>query len=347
MLEDFSFRCHYIGEFATTAREETIHNKAYNDILKQRDKAHLELSTLKLQSAKDKRTELILELDAKANEYYNQHIFNKTYLSKTAFTRLLKVARELKYGIKEQLGNKFVLKGLTNEEDAIRLWARQKEHCHKKLLRKNTQRFNDGLKQGEPDLLNVFEHGKVVDDIKNAYNKETFDNKHALSKLYFWQLMGYTDLLKYDWARVVFALTNTPIDMILAEFRNSLWQHLPKGEKMDDFLFSEEVKPLKTQFFRNHIYSDDGYIDGVYNEKGYWEFLVHSEQLDENYKFKPLSDFERLKVFQFKKDENDVAFINDRLHKAKAELPRLLEDKKSVEIIELSKELCSDKDTVE
>ena len=350
LLKNFRFRCHYIGEFATTAKEEISHKKNYNDFLNKISKANDEILTLKQETAKEKRRELITEYTRKADEYYKQYLLDKTYLSTTAFKRLLKIARELKYGIKENLDNKYVSKGLMNEEDSIRLWARS-EHSHKKFLRKNTECFDDGLKSGEPDLLNIFEHGKVVDDIKTSYDKSTFDNKLSLSKLYYYQLQGYDDLLKYDWARVVFTLTNTPVDMVLAEFRNSMWKHLPQGVKIDDFIMFDEVKKIKTQFFRNHIYSDDGYIQEgekwKYIESGYWENLVHSEQLDENYKFIPIPDEERLKVFQFKRNDDDINFINSKLINAKLELVKLLETRKGVEVIELSKEMCGNNDTAE
>ncbi|MGK6342802.1 hypothetical protein ACMGDK_11220 [Chryseobacterium sp. DT-3] len=344
----YQFRCHYLGDFASSSKEES--QNPYYKTTKDIDKIKSELKTLKLGKSISEREAKLIELNAKLEEY--KPFKDKIFLSSSAKKRLLKIARELKYGIVERMENKYTSKGLLNEEDSIRLWSK---FSQKRFLRKNTKRFFDETKQGEPDLLNVFEHGKVVDDIKSSYNKETFDNKLILPKIYYWQDQGYMDLLKYDWGRIVFCLTNTPVEIILGEFRTLLWKHKPAGVSMDDFMLDESICKLKTQFFRNHTYSDDGYIptetaDGLkwkYNENGYWDYLVQTELLDESFEFIPVPDNERVKVFQFKRNQGDIDFINNRLKHAQIDLENLLQTREGIEIIELSKGTCSNNETID
>ena len=62
--------------------------------------------------------------------------------------------------------------------------------------------------------------------------------------------------------------------------------------------------------------------------------------MSENFVFRPISKEERVKVFQFKRNDDDINFINSQLQKAKPELLKLLETRQGIEIIELTKELC-------
>ena len=48
---------------------------------------------------------------------------------------------------------------------------------------------------------------------------------------------------------------------------------------------------------------------------------------------------ERVKVFLFNRNDDDIKFINSQLQKAKPELLKLLETRQGIEIIELTKEL--------
>jgi len=116
---DLLFRCHCLSDFASTSAEEN--KNPYFATLKSIEKVQSELETLKQAKAIEARKELLIELNAKLEEY--EPFKDKVYLSKTAHKRILKMAREIKYGIRENLENKYVLKGLMNEEDAISLWS--------------------------------------------------------------------------------------------------------------------------------------------------------------------------------------------------------------------------------
>ena len=353
---DLLFRCHCLSDFASTSAEEN--KNPYFATLKAIEKTKGELETLKQAKAIESRNELLVELNAKLEEY--EPFKDKVYLSKTAHKRILKMAREVKYGIRENLENKYVLKGLMNEDDGISLWS----EVTGKFLKKNTKRYFDDLKQGEMDLLTTFDKGRVVDDIKNSFTKETFDNNINLSKKYYWQLQGYMDLLgeSYQYGRIVFTLTNTPIELINEEVTATAWKYYRNEKRtlsgsdytsfiedfpvIDDYInFNEDFKILKTQIFRNHIFADNGWInegDGKISriKEGYWKYLVDTFLLSENFVFRPVTREERVKVFQFKRNDDDINFINSQLQKAKPELLKLLETRKGIEIIELTKELC-------
>ena len=354
--QDLLFRCHCLSDFASTSAEEN--KNPYFATLKAIEKTKCELETLKQAKAIEARNELLVELNAKLEEY--EPFKDKVYLSKTAHKRILKMAREIKYGIRENLENKYVLKGLMNEEDAISLWS----DVSGKFLTKNEQRFYDELKQGEMDILTNYNGYKCVDDIKNSFTKETFDNNINLSKKYYWQLQGYMDLLgeSYQYGRIVFTLTNTPIELILDEVRQTAWKYYKNEQRtltgadfrsfmedfpiIDDYInFNEDFKPLKTQIFRNHIFADSGWVNEgegrITNIKdGYWQYLTDTYLLNEDYVFRPVPKEERVKIFLFNRNDDDINFINSQLQKAKPELLKLLETRQGIEIIELTKELC-------
>lgn len=346
--QEILFRCHALSDFAGTPQEERSnpYNKAIKDIGKAKD----ELTGLKTESAITKRKELIAELEAKLPELAKE-FKDKVYLSPTAQKRILQLARQIKYGITENLDNKQLQKGILVEDESITLYGK----VIGKMLTKNTERFSDNLKTGEPDLITIHDGELSIDDIKSSFNKQTFDNKlDKLPASNFAQAQGYMDLKDCNQARIVYCLSNTPVELIKAELRNALWKHKPHGMTMDEFMIAEEVdgvnlQKIRTQYFRNGIYSDDGFVLGdngwEYLTEGYWNYLTWTENLDESYKFIPIPDEERVKIFRFRRDRDYMDKINSRLLVAQGEVKRLLDSKLGVQIIDLTQELCKDKET--
>ena len=332
--QEHKFRCHYLGDFASEPKSNP--QKQYADAVAKMAELQMKIAEgKKLGSIQAKD---ILELPELIKDL--KPLKDKIVLSNTANKRLHKIKREIQYGIIENLDNKYTQKGLICEDDGISL--------HSKLegvyFTKNTERFANDLICGEPDILfNKKGVGRIVDDNKCSWNAQSFDDTNSLKKIYYWQLTGYMWLCEADYARVVHVLVNTPPELVIAEHNNILYKHKPQGMSLDEFSYSEAGTKIRTQIFRNHTYTDSGWIEGIqgneFLEKDYWEALVATYLLDPDYKFIPIPDEQRRKIFSFKRNEEDIAYIKQKLTIAKHELIRLCEDNTPL-IYDLTKEDC-------
>ena len=124
--------------------------------------------------------------------------------------------------------------------------------------------------------------------------------------------------------------------------RGIIYRHKPFGMPTDEFEITEEFSRVKTQIFRNHIYSDSGYIqnfDGSieYLTEGYWKHLVALENLDENFIFKPIPENQRLKIFQAERDDSKIKHIEKQLLKARAYMCRIMENPRTDDIVHIKR----------
>jgi len=332
--EDFRFRTHYLGDFAT---EPKINNaKKYADAverlaeLKEKDDAGKRLGSVQ---AKD-LTELPAQIEILKD------LKDIPTLSQTAQKRINKCKREWKYNITENLDNKYVSKGLMCEEDAISLNSK----LEGVMMVKNKLKEQNAYIAGEWDIdWNSKTLGKVIDDTKVSYNAQSFDDTTSVKKPYYWQGTGYMWLTDADYARIVHVLVNTPPELVIAEHNNMLYKLKPKGQELQEFAFSDEGTKIRTQYFRNHTYTDSGWIENAVGDgfeflkKGYWEYLVDTQLLDGNFPFVPIPDNQRRKVFQFKRNEDDIAYIEKKLIIAREAFFRSLDDDSEM-IYDLTKE---------
>ena len=150
-------------------------------------------------------------------------------LSETAKTHLMDIFISQQFGRQTDINNKFIEKGLSNEEDSITFLSR----VNKVMYRKNeTRLFNDYI-QGEPDILPDPENDNTVFDVKTSWDMFTFFRTYdkKMKDLYLWQLRGYSWLTGAKNAKLAYCLTNTPAPLIEAEKRK-LWYQL--GQPCDD-----------------------------------------------------------------------------------------------------------------
>lgn len=342
-MSQILFRCHYASDFMSEGKAKNPYQQKLSELEKERTA----IDNLKTEAGKEKRiaTGVLHRLEEEVRKLLP--LKDEIYFSETGKQRIRKVVREIKYNISERLDNKKLRKGIMVEDDSIALLSR----VTGEFYTKNTQRFKDHIKQGEMDIIG---HKKVI-DIKSSWDMASFHSRSTLPKSNYWQAQGYIDLLRdkdAQMAQVAYCLSNTPIDMVRDEVKNQLWSKKPIGISMDDYMLCDELegvnlKAIRTQIFRNHTFSDDGWIivDGEwqYLEKGYWEHLVLTELLDEDFEFIPIPDKHRVKIFQFNKDPYDIELLNKRMIKAREEVCRLLDADPELEIIHLTKELCNDK----
>lgn len=332
-VEEILFNCHCLGDFATEPRNNPA--KAYADAVE-------ELASIRSKTTKlgVRQQEKLIELPKLIKEL--APFKDQVAISPTAIKRLHRMKREHLYGIKDNLDNKYLQKGLMCETDSIML---VNDVLQKRYLKNKVRKTNDFL-TGEADIIEHAKDGIVVPDIKTSWDSQTFDNTINLKKGYYWQVgVGYTWLWEAHKGQVIHCLVNTPPELIVAELNSTLYKFKPQGMTIEEFGFEPEGIKIRTQFFRNHTYSDDGYITNLngeveYLKDGYWERLVVEHGLDESYGFRPIPKHERVKVFEFKRNNEDIAFIKSKLEVARTHLGKMIEGKQEVEIIELDKNLC-------
>lgn len=320
--KDFRFRTHYLGDFAT---EPKINNaKKYADAverladLQEKDKAGKRLGSVQQKDLAELPAQIEILKDLK----------DIPTLSQTAQKRVNKCKREWKYNITENLDNKYVTKGLMCEEDAISLNSK----LEGVMMVKNKTKLSNHLIAGEWDIdWNSKTLGKVIDDTKVSYNAQSFDDTTTVKKPYYWQGTGYMWLTDADYARIVHVLVNTPPELVVAEHNTMLYKLKPQGMTMDEFANSDAGTQIRTQYFRNHTYTDSGWIENMDNEfeflkTGYWDALVETQLLDSSFQFVAIPDNQRRKVFQFKRNEEDIKYIEQKLITAREYFIRSLDD---------------------
>ncbi len=147
----------------------------------------------------------------------------KDPLGETCKGHLLECWIEKKYGRKKDITNKYLEKGIQQEEESITLYSRVTGRFHKK----NTEQIFNKHFIGTPDLYegaNILEATEVI-DIKTSWDIFTFYNvlHKPMNKNYYWQMQAYMDLTGAKSAKLVYCLVDTPDNLINDAKRKLQW----------------------------------------------------------------------------------------------------------------------------
>lgn len=270
MNKDFSnykFRCSSLGKLMTKSKD-SITSKQLEEIAKLESKACLtDIQSLKLRELLDKK-------------------YKSNGLSATAKSYLADLWIEEIYGRKKENSSKYTEKGLYCEEDGLALAG---EHFNKILI-KNKERFNNIYIEGTPDAITNFSYPdkeepvKTVIDIKCSWDIWTFIDAD-LKNDYYWQGIGYMNLVKSEDYKLIYCLCNSP-------------EHLVSSEKS---------KML--------------YIKGYETESPEWADLEY--QIDKNMNFDDLPNSKRIKIIEFKNSKEDYKKLIDKIKQAREFLNEL------------------------
>ena len=129
-------------------------------------------------------------------------------LSVGAKTYLKGIARELAYGFRGELDNKFLRKGIQCEDDSIELL----NQVYFKSYKKHSGRIETDLLSGECDILTP----DYIRDVKTSWSLETFPVliEDAEDTLYEWQGRAYMWLWEVPEFEINYCMVNTPDDLI-------------------------------------------------------------------------------------------------------------------------------------
>lgn len=153
-------------------------------------------------------------------------------LSEGAKTYILELWIERMYNRKKDFTNKYVEKGLLNEETSIDYASL----LHNELYEKNINLFANDFLTGTPDILT----DSHVIDVKSSYSIWTYAAAE-LNNVYYYQLLSYMELTGKRKAKLIYCLTDAPEATIQREVKSALWQ------LQDDTLLSELESKLRKE----------------------------------------------------------------------------------------------------
>lgn len=215
--------------------------------------------------------------------------------SVTCKRKLVQNYRELKYGRKPKMQNKYTEKGTLAEEDGITLYSRYK----KINFTKNSIRLENDFFTGELDIFEGTEitKAKRTHDIKCSWDIWTFPAFFdTTEKDYEYQGDVYMDLSSAESHTVAHCLVNTPAKLILDEKRKLAWKMGIIDEETPEYV-SECIEIEKNSIFDMELFA---------KHNPYFEF--HSKKWDYDI---PIS--ERVHEITMKRNQDNIISMYQRI----------------------------------
>ena len=174
-------------------------------------------------------------------------------LSPTAKSEVEKIWLLNEKGFFEDLENKYLSKGLLNENEGLQLVG----DVLGDFLIKNSERKYQNNVTGEADAFSNATGKKIVIDIKCSWNAKTFMN-NKLSSLYEYQLRTYMMLYDVEEAWLCYALTDTPDHLIEQEKKKLYYKYYSNSMTNEEIqLLDEKLQDLYKQVEMNMTYSNN------------------------------------------------------------------------------------------
>ncbi|HEY6143764.1 MAG TPA: hypothetical protein VIV55_10170 [Flavobacterium sp.] len=242
LFANFKFRCHRLGDLMTNLPGLSDAETKKLNILVQRDKDS------KIGKAKDlteNMKEDLKELIIKRDKPDSLPIGAKSYLDD--------VFDEIFWRRKRLLGNKYLDKGLMNEQDVLAIHSQ----IDNVTYFKNYTRFYNDYLEGTPDVV----VDKIVKDAKANYDLESFRKAH-LSTGYLWQLKGYLWLTKLKQAELMYGLVNNPLHQINNAITSTFYA-LGCPADDDDTFIKAKMQIERNMIFDHRLFTEE-YPNYVY-----------------------------------------------------------------------------------
>ena len=211
-------------------------------------------------------------------------------LGKTAQTFIRKMWMEENHSIKDIVNTPEIMKGRLCEQDAFDLVS--KVFPEDGFRTKNTENFKNELYTGTPDDL----VGKIdVEDMKCSWDMNSFLAVETWPTLYLGQGQTYLDLTGRDRFRLIYCLVNTPNILLKRDFRK--------------VFYSYNVTPI------HGLVDDDGeLLLDLYEDDVPKQMMEDLWQVKENHTFDHIPPENRVKVFEFHRDD---AYLKEQAYRAK------------------------------
>lgn len=267
----------------------------------------LNINSNKVKWTDAKKDKLAKLLDAK----------NNPSLPKTMQTELKKIYRSVKYNREFLFTNKYIQKGLSQEEESFTTYQNwlEQEKSIKTFLKNNKNRLNDAFFTGETDVNDHFynKYGFGF-DIKTSWSLETFPfEDDDLDSRYEWQNLVYMHLTGINEWKTVHVLVNSTESTL-------------HGEKMKHFYANdmhlsdrneEKYIEICANLEKMHIVDYDKFID-YYPAH---ELVIGRDEWHGNGLDIPLK--ERVVEHTVKYDSSKIDFLKERVVLAREYLSKL------------------------
>jgi hypothetical protein len=244
-------------------------------------------------------------------------------LPKTMQNEIRKIYRSEKYNRNFEFTNKYVQKGIAQEDEAITLyqtWLKRVKNENTFLVKNGERLYNDFF-QGEPDLRPLEINGKKRGfDIKCSWSLESFPfDSDPLQDMYEWQNQVYMNLENADEWITATCLVNCTETHLQREKEKHFYANLPEGKisetkqkELDSFM-KEKYKTIEKMM----IYDFDRFVQvNPYHDLSY----TRAEWMEEGNDI-PLEDrvIERLSI----KDDKKIEYLKNRVEIARKYLIEL------------------------
>lgn len=177
----------------------------------------------------------------------------KPKLSETAKREVEKIWLLNEKGYYDDLENKYLTKGLLNEDDGLGLVS---EVTGNFLLKNKERKYQNNI-TGECDSISEIDGKKIVIDIKSSWSVRTFMNAD-LSNIYEWQMRAYMYLYDIEEAWLCYTLTDVPEHLIEQEKNKVFYKYYSNGMSNEEVeLLDEKLQVLYKQIEMNMVYSNN------------------------------------------------------------------------------------------
>lgn len=174
-------------------------------------------------------------------------------LSDTAESEIEKVWLLYEKGYYGELDNKYVNKGLFNEQLGLGIVS---DHVGKLIL-KNEERIYKNNLTGEADGFFIENGKKIVIDVKCPWDVNTYKN-NKLSNIYEYQLRCYMYLYDVEEAWLCYCLTDTPEHIVTKQKEREFWKYFNEGMTNKEVeLLHKKLERVYKQIETNMIYSNN------------------------------------------------------------------------------------------
>lgn len=238
-------------------------------------------------------------------------------LPKTIETELRKIYRSEKYNRKFLFTNKYIKKGISQEEESFTTyqnWLKEVKGI-KTFLKNNKERIEDDFFTGETDshkeFHNTFDYGF---DIKTSWSLETFPFKEDdLESRYQWQDLVYMHLNKIKKWKTVYVLVNSTESTLHNEKMKYFYAYDMDKSDINEEKYNDVCKDLE----KLHIVDYNKFIE---------YYPGHQMNISKDEWFKndldiPLKDRVVEKTVLY--DENKINFLKERIGIARKYLSNL------------------------
>ena len=260
-FDNYTFRCSSVGKLMTKPRGKSPmqrYEECLSGILDLESKSKIKALT-KIQLEKLERLK-----QSKQTLYDNR---NNIFLSTTAISYLLEIYCCVRDGIKKDITNKYLEKGIAVEDDAIALLSEFHDELYSKY---EGNRMHNEFIEGTCDILYPEHAPKIVIDNKSCWSRFQFQ-VHSLEKInqqedetenndqpqktedsnqpqeidsyggdstngkinkliYEYQGIGYCELYGVSLFKLCYTLMNMPEELIADEFQRILWIYGKKNQ---------------------------------------------------------------------------------------------------------------------